>query len=78
MSAQPQLHPVPMQVPPPVVHTSFQEATRDFQRELLERTLLELGWNVSAAARAVGVQRSNLYRKMEKFGIERGDTLPED
>ena len=27
------------------------------------------------AAKAMGIQRSNLYRKLEKYGIERGDTL---
>jgi two-component system nitrogen regulation response regulator NtrX len=28
-------------------------------------------WNISATARAVGTPRSNLYKKMEAFGIRR-------
>ena len=71
MSAQPQLHPVPMQVPPPVVHTSFQEATRDFQRELLERTLLELGWTVSAAARRLKLARSHVHNLIRQHDLTR-------
>jgi len=71
MSAQPQLHPVPMQVPPPVVHTSFQEATRHFQRELLERTLVELGWNVSAAARRLKLARSHVHNLIRQHDLKR-------
>ena len=41
----------------------------------LLKILVENGWNISLAARTMGIQRSNLYRKLEKHGIERGDTL---
>lgn len=41
----------------------------------LLKVLGEHNWNVRAAAEAMGIQRSNLYRKLEKHGIERGDTL---
>ncbi|PSR02962.1 MAG: hypothetical protein BRD47_01670, partial [Bacteroidetes bacterium QS_8_68_28] len=30
-------------------------------------------WNVSQTAEAIGIQRSHLYNKLNKFGIERGD-----
>jgi len=46
------------------------------ERVFLLRVLDQLDWNVSAAARTLGLQRSNLYRKMEKYGIKRGDSLP--
>ncbi len=41
----------------------------------LLKILVENDWNVSLAAKTMGIQRSNLYRKLEKYGIERGDTL---
>ncbi len=41
----------------------------------LLRVLEEHQWNVKATADALGIQRSNLYRKLEKHGIERGDIL---
>jgi two-component system nitrogen regulation response regulator NtrX len=41
----------------------------------LLKVLFENDWNISLAAKTMGIQRSNLYRKLEKYGIERGDTL---
>ncbi len=32
------------------------------------------GWNVAATARAIGTPRSNLYKKMQAYGIEREKT----
>ena len=46
------------------------------ERIYLLKVLEEHDWNVSASARSMDLQRSNLYRKMKKYGIERGDTLP--
>ncbi len=39
----------------------FREATRWFQRELLERTLREHEWNITEAARRLGLARSHVY-----------------
>ena len=47
----------------------------EVERVYLLKVLEEHNWNVRAAARAMGIQRSNLYRKLDKHGIERGDTL---
>jgi two-component system nitrogen regulation response regulator NtrX len=46
------------------------------ERVYLLRILDQHAWNVSQAAEAMGLQRSNLYRKLEKYGIHRGDRLP--
>jgi two-component system nitrogen regulation response regulator NtrX len=51
---------------------SFRDET---EKLYLLKVLQDNNWNVSAAARIMGIQRSNLYRKLEKHGIERGDTL---
>ena len=50
---------------------------RDF-REQAERqhivdTLVEFEWNVSRAAVALGVERTNLHKKIRAYGIERGE-----
>jgi two-component system nitrogen regulation response regulator NtrX len=41
------------------------------ERAFLVSKLKQNDWNISATARAVGTPRSNLYKKMEAFGIRR-------
>jgi len=41
------------------------------ERAWLVGKLRENGWNVAATARAVGTPRSNLYKKLEAYGIRR-------
>ena len=50
---------------------TFQEATRHFQRDLLQRTLDETGWNVTEAARRLDLARSHVYNLIRAFGFER-------
>jgi two-component system nitrogen regulation response regulator NtrX len=45
------------------------EARDQFERDLILRTLAEQQGNMSRTAEALGVERSNLYRKMRTFGI---------
>ncbi|KYG99418.1 helix-turn-helix domain-containing protein, partial [Bradyrhizobium sp. DOA1] len=40
------------------------------QRAVLQRALLRAGGNVSAAAKALGVSRATLHRKLKRFGIK--------
>jgi two-component system nitrogen regulation response regulator NtrX len=46
---------------------------RDFkegaERAFLVQKLRENGWNISATATAIGTPRSNLYKKLEAYGI---------
>ena len=48
---------------------------RDFkeqaEREYVEATLRSFGWNVTRAAAALGIERTNLHKKMKSLGIER-------
>ena len=45
---------------------------RDMAEKLfIERKLDEFDWNVSRTAEAIGIQRSHLYNKLNKYGIER-------
>lgn len=50
---------------------TFQEATRRFQRDLVERVLKETNWNVVEAARRLDIARSRLYTLIRSFGFER-------
>ncbi len=59
---------------PPVVDAPTERLTlhaaRDrFERDLILRTLAEQQGNMSRTADVLGVERSNLYRKMKAFGI---------
>ena len=50
-------------------------AFRDMAEKLfIERKLEEHGWNVSATAEAIGIQRSHLYNKLKDLAIERPDS----
>lgn len=50
-------------------------AFRDAAEKLfIERKLDEFGWNVSKTAEAIGIQRSHLYNKLSKYGIEREES----
>ena len=47
---------------------------RDMAEKLfIEYKLREFEWNVSRTAEAIGIQRSHLYNKMNKYNIERED-----
>jgi two-component system nitrogen regulation response regulator NtrX len=52
-------------------HATFQEFKDDAERRFLERKLAENGGNVSKTARTLEMQRSNLYKKLEKYNLER-------
>ncbi|HEY8515384.1 MAG TPA: sigma-54-dependent Fis family transcriptional regulator [Candidatus Binatia bacterium] len=51
---------------------TFQEATRRFQADLLQRTFEETGWNVQETARRLEITRSHVYNLIKAFGLERG------
>src|SRR5688572_30809023 len=45
------------------------DARDDFERQYILRALAAHHGNISRTAEALGVERSNLYRKMRSFGI---------
>jgi two-component system nitrogen regulation response regulator NtrX len=45
------------------------EAREEFERQFILRRYRECGGNMSRTAEALGVERSNLYRKMKAFGL---------
>jgi two-component system nitrogen regulation response regulator NtrX len=54
---------------PPAERLSLHDARERFERDLILRTLAEQQGNMSRTADVLGVERSNLYRKMKAFGI---------
>jgi two-component system, NtrC family, nitrogen regulation response regulator NtrX len=51
-------------------YASLREARGAFEKHFIERKLAELEGNVSRTAQVLGLERSNLYRKMRAYGIE--------
>jgi DNA-binding NtrC family response regulator len=54
-------------------HDDFSQARDQFEKRFIERKLHEHDWNVSQTAETIGIQRSHLYNKLNKYGIERDD-----
>ena len=50
---------------------TLRDARLAFEREDIAAVLKEHGWRMSDAARTLGIQRANLYRKTRQLGIHR-------
>ncbi|MEQ8846221.1 sigma 54-interacting transcriptional regulator [Botrimarina sp.] len=57
----------------PAIEGALAEATHEFQRRHILRAIDRTRGNVAAAARDLGLHRSNLYRKMKQLGMEEGE-----
>ncbi len=49
----------------------FSDFRDEAEKVFIEHKLTQHDWNVSKTAEAIGIQRSHLYNKMNKYGIER-------
>ena len=49
--------------------SSLAAAREEFERQFILRRYRECGGNMSRTAEALGVERSNLYRKMKAYGL---------
>ena len=52
--------------------STIQEARESAEREHILRALEESSWNVSGAARALGMERTNLHKRIRALGLTRG------
>jgi two-component system nitrogen regulation response regulator NtrX len=50
---------------------TFEDFKQQAERSFLQAKLSESGWNVSETARKLNMPRSNLYKKIEKYGLAR-------
>jgi two-component system, NtrC family, nitrogen regulation response regulator NtrX len=53
--------------------STIQEARESAEREHILRALEESSWNVSGAARALGMERTNLHKRIRALGLSRGN-----
>ncbi|PSQ97324.1 MAG: Fis family transcriptional regulator [Bacteroidetes bacterium SW_9_63_38] len=71
------VQPGPASLPPEQAlidaYDDFTEARDQFEKQFIERKLDEHDWNVSQTAETIGIQRSHLYNKLNKYGIERDE-----
>jgi two-component system nitrogen regulation response regulator NtrX len=51
---------------------TFEVFKQQAEKAFLTAKLAENGWNVSETARKLDMPRSNLYKKIERYGLERG------
>lgn len=65
------LRPAPPPPPTFAVSGTLREARLAFEREYIAAVLQQHGWKMSDAARALGIERANLYRKTRQLGITR-------
>ena len=65
---------VPLEIRMPKNHAgrgNLRETRESAEREHIRRALEEAQWNVSGAARALGMERTNLHKRIKALGIER-------
>ena len=48
---------------------TFKEAKSEFERAFIETKLKEFNGNISQTAEAIGIERSNLHRKIKTYGL---------
>jgi len=49
---------------------TFREAKDNFEKAFIARKLQEYKWNISQTADAIGIERSNLHKKIKAYGLD--------
>lgn len=50
--------------------SKLKDASSEFEKQLILRTIQEAGFNKSKAARLLKIDRKTLYNKIKQYGIE--------
>jgi len=50
---------------------TLRQAREAFETDFIRNTLLSFEWNIQAAADALGIDRTHLWKKMKRYGIEK-------
>jgi two-component system response regulator HydG len=50
--------------------SKLKDASSEFEKQLIVRTIQEAGFNKSKAARLLKIDRKTLYNKIKQYGIE--------
>ena len=64
---------MPLPSAPARARTTFETFKQEAEKNFLVQQLREHDWNVSETARALKMPRSNLYKKIERYGLTRED-----
>jgi two-component system nitrogen regulation response regulator NtrX len=65
-------HLLPTTMGPNGESPSLEDFKLEAEKKFLMQQLRQHDWNLSETARAIKIPRSNLYKKMERFGLSRG------
>ncbi|MBX3160207.1 MAG: sigma-54-dependent Fis family transcriptional regulator [Deltaproteobacteria bacterium] len=57
---------------------SLREFREEVESEFIRIRLAEFEWNISRTAQALGIERTNLHKKLRALGIHRGESLGND
>jgi two-component system nitrogen regulation response regulator NtrX len=66
---------IPLEIrlaPEPTSRPNLQQTRDSAERERILKALEETDWNVSGAARALGIERTNLHKRIRALGLTRG------
>jgi two-component system nitrogen regulation response regulator NtrX len=63
----------PMPAPQSGERLSLREYRDAAERAYIVQTLADTDWNISRAAVALNVERTNLHKKIRAYGIKRGE-----
>jgi transcriptional regulator of acetoin/glycerol metabolism len=58
-----------------VFHVAKDKVIGQFEREYLTRLVTRANGNISKAARLAGIDRTTLYRLMDKHGLNKAETV---
>jgi two-component system nitrogen regulation response regulator NtrX len=61
---------------PPPGHLTLREFREKSERSYIVDTLKMTGWNISRTAIVLGVERTNLHKKIRAYAIKRGEAHP--
>jgi len=61
----------PSQNARPALSGTLKEAVETLEREMIHQGLIRTHWNKSQLAKELGISRSNLIAKVERYGLER-------
>jgi len=66
-----------LELPPEARGLPLREFRDHMEREYIRLKLDENGWNISRTANLLGIERTNLHKKMRALGLGREEASPE-
>jgi two-component system nitrogen regulation response regulator NtrX len=63
--------PLEIRTPPSSRPSGLHEARDSAERDRIRQALEQADWNVAGAARVLGIERTNLHKRMKALGLNR-------